>query len=140
MTPDEYKALAAKPARSKYGAKPCYRCLSCGADPGQKVRRCPYCQAEFIERFASLAEGRYYDRLRLRQHAGEITDLKCHPVWTLHARNGGAVCKVEMDFSFVVPGQGMQVVDVKGRDTDKSKLKRLFFEEEYKIPVQIVRA
>ena len=89
--------------------------------------------------FDSLAEARRYMELKLLLKTGDIADLEVHPKYPLHCR-GEVICKVIMDFAYIDARTGAEVIeDVKGVDTDISKLKRKFFEAEYRKKVTLVR-
>lgn len=127
--------------QNKYGARKTWRCLSCGGDPGRPVDRCPACQSESIEMFDSLAEARHYDGLWLRQRAGEIEGLQCHPRYPIVIA-GEHICDVVADFAFVIPGQGIKAQDVKGgkaTDTAVSRLKRKLLAATARIEIEVVK-
>lgn len=86
--------------------------------------------------FKSIAESEYYSELKLRQFAGGIHDLKCHPVYELqpsfHYRDPVTNRKrkarpitYEADFSYVVTETGKTVVaDVKPDWRDRQGKRR----------------
>lgn len=69
------------------------------------------CEIDGI-RFASKKEARHYQRLKLLQRTGHISELKCHPSFDLGI-NGILVCKYVADFSYVENSEKI-VCDVKG--------------------------
>lgn len=67
--------------------------------------------------FDSKAEARYYqDELRIRELAGDITDLQLQPRFDL-AVNGETITRYTADFSFRDRTGCMHVVDVKSAPT-----------------------
>ena len=90
-------------------------------------------------RFDSKAEARRYGDLVLLAKAGQITNLKVHPVYVMMV-NGFEVCKYEADFTYwVLPGfergwpetvtrfensRWFVVEDVKGKRTAEYQLKK----------------
>jgi hypothetical protein len=97
------------------------------------------CQLDGIN-FDSLSERRYYSVLKLRQEGEEITALKIHPRYPIII-NDIKVCDVELDFEYYDKAdKTVHYVDVKGKDTDMSRLKRKMIEAEYDIKVEIVRS
>lgn len=79
--------------------------------------------------FDSKAEFNRYQDLMWLVKGGQITDLRVH---TLHPIiiNGVQVCEVEDDFSYTERGQRIHE-DVKGADTDMSRLKRKLVQAAY---------
>lgn len=89
-------------------------------------------------RFDSLLEANRYGELKILERAGEVSDIKVHPVFPVEV-NGIQVCKVILDFSYT-DKNGCQVhEDTKGQDTALSRLKRRMVEAAYSIDVVIVR-
>jgi hypothetical protein len=107
MTAEEYRK-SLKSGRSKYGNR---RVVADGYT------------------FDSKAEHAEYQRLRLRERAGDISKLVVHPKYTVlesfHTSDGGSVPGIvyEADFSYIERGREI-VVDVKGRQTDVFKIKK----------------
>lgn len=88
--------------------------------------------------FDSKAEAKHYGELKILEMAGEISEIRVHPVFKIEI-NGIAVCKVILDFSYLdVNGRDVHV-DVKGNDTALSRLKRRMVEAAYSINVVLVR-
>lgn len=126
------------PRANKFNARKSYRCLACGAAQPGKVEACTYCREPRVHTFDSRAEARHYDALRTQLNAGFITELQIHPRFELTA-HGKKIGTYTADFCYVVPGQGVRVIDVKGRDTDASRLRRKLFSAQTGIPVEVVR-
>lgn len=102
MTAAEYRAAAAKPKASKY------RNARTAID-GIK--------------FASKKEAKRYAELKLRERAGEITQLRCHPRYEL-AIKGILICTYVADFAYVrllPPARGGQWVVVEDVKSDATK-------------------
>ena len=112
-----------------------------GASLPGKAAACIHCGSERVHTFDSRAEARHYDALRLKLKAGFISGLEVHPRYPLYV-NGKPLGYYEADFTYVVPGEGVRVVDVKGgkaTDTPQSRWKRKHFEYQTGIPVEVVR-
>lgn len=80
-------------------------------------------------RFASRAEATRYSELRLMAAAGAITELRCHPSYTLlpKVRIGGETVRAARytaDFAYVEDGVTV-VEDVKSRPTSATAAYRL---------------
>ena len=88
--------------------------------------------------FASRAEARHYDRLKILERAGEITDLELQPRFDLHV-NGVNVGFYKADFRFVDRDGQTVVQDVKGVKTPVYRLKKKMLKAEYGIDIQEVR-
>lgn len=100
--------------------------------------------------FDSQIEGEVYRGLRDLQERGLIVDLKVHPYWLFKHPNGqylvirsprfanGRKVKYTADFSFR-DATGLRVWDVKGMDTDVSRLKRSLMELFHGIVVEVVK-
>jgi len=86
--------------------------------------------------FDSIDESRRYAELKLLQRAGEISDLRVHPVYLLQKSfrtpEGKSVrsIKYEADFDYVENGVTV-VEDVKGVETAAFKLKHKMFLKKY---------
>ena len=90
-------------------------------------------------KFDSLAEGRHYSELKLRERAGEISDIEVHPEFKIEI-NGMPVCKVIADFRYWdIKGETKRVEDVKGMDTALSKLKRKLVMACFGVYIEIIR-
>ena len=88
-------------------AKPLRLCLQCmgAALPDEKKCRC----GGKIETFDSTAEAKHFCKLKLRERAGEIFGLQCHPKFELNVRpndysghEGMHVCYYSPDFLYVL--------------------------------------
>ncbi len=102
-------------------------------------------------RFASLKEAERYQHLKFLERAGEIRDLKIHPKFPLTCDGKPLVLRSERypngrkvnyyaDFEYIDCETGARVIeDVKGMDTQLSKLKRSIVEANYGVSVTIVR-
>lgn len=138
----EYRAMVAKPKGrgrgNKYGARQAFRCAACGGEAKDRETPCPACRGADILRFDSKAEARRYDVLRQRQQLGEIHGLTLQDRFSIHV-NGRKVSTWRADFSYYDRDRRLHVEDVKGRDTDASRLRRRAVEAEYGITIEIVR-
>jgi len=90
----------------------------------------------------STAESRRCDELQLMEQAGLIRDLEAHPQRRYRLDvNGVHVCDYLADFTYYDVERGRPVVeDVKGHQTDVSKLKLKLMEACHGIAVEIVRS
>lgn len=88
----------------------------------------------------SAGEAKWYDRLRLREKAGEISHLVMEPSWDISI-NGEHVCKVSADASYfdVIEGK-RHTVDYKGieGETPLSKLKRKLVHAQHGVVIEVV--
>ena len=89
-------------------------------------------------RFASKAEAKRYQELRLLERAGEITALELQPRYPIHShRTGERVMVYVADFRYLAKGARVTTVeDVKGVKTPVYRLKKKFAEAEYGIQIQ----
>lgn len=130
-----------KRAGNKFNARRAYRCLACGAAQPGKSAACIYCHEKRVHSFDSRAEARRYDALRLKQNARLISDLRVHPRYELFVK-GDLIGRYVADFSYLTPGEGVVIEDVKGAratDTALSRWKRKHLEAQAGIPVTVVR-
>lgn len=93
--------------------------------------------------FASKAERRRYDELRLLEYEGEITDLRVQPEYVLQEafkRDGKTIRPIVYRADFAYRENGRQIAeDVKGVATAVFKLKyRLFLKRYPEIDLRIV--
>lgn len=88
--------------------------------------------------FDSQAEARHYEELKLLERAGEITEIRVHPIFQIEIE-GRPICKVILDFAFIDKNGSDIFQDVKGVSTALSKLKKKMVEAAYGIDVEIVR-
>jgi hypothetical protein len=88
--------------------------------------------------FDSGREAAYYLDLKVRQTAGEIRELRCHPVFELHGAGGKRIGKFTPDFDYILVATDQKVVvDVKSKPTrtEAYMLRKRLFEAEYGIPL-----
>lgn len=106
-------------------------------------------------RFASKAEARRYQELKMLEKAGEIDDLELQPSFPLHTASTtgqfGEAIKAAAgtrntlvghyrgDFRYLDRKRGRVVEDVKGMDTPMSRWKRKHVALQYGVVVEIVR-
>ena len=93
-------------------------------------------------RFASKAEAKHYGVLKIRERAGEITDLELQPEYPIIV-NGVRVAIYRADFRFMgrtKHGYIQMIVDVKGMRTPVYKLKKKLVEALYGITITEVKA
>lgn len=83
--------------------------------------------------FDSKAESVRYAELRLREQAGEISNLRCQVKFPI-AVNGVHVCDYIADFTYYADGQFV-VEDVKGMKTPVYRLKKKLTEAIYKFEI-----
>lgn len=135
-----YLALVAPKAkgRSKYGAVAAFRCEACGGEAKDRETPCPACRGIAILRFDSKAEARRYDQLRQRQKLGDISGLVRQERFQITV-DGQAIGSWRADFSYTDRAGARHVEDVKGKDTDASRLRRRAVEAQYGITIEIVR-
>lgn len=113
----------------------CPRCmLMVSTSPKGHPSDCP---GELV-RFDSKAEAQHYRRLSARARAGAITDLRRQVRWPIYA-GGQVAAHYVADFQYqTVPDGQLCVEDVKGYDTDLSKLKRKLVEMTHGITVELI--
>ena len=89
-------------------------------------------------RFASKAEARRYQELKLLERAGEIHNLETHPKYTLVV-NDQVICTYTADFRYEENGEVI-VEDVKSRPTMtySYKLKKKLMKAIYNIDIKEV--
>jgi len=104
------------PATNKFGAKRSYSAL-CGRE------------------FASQAERQRGEELHFLEMAGEITDLVYQPKWVLSAKPH---VTYSADFQYDQEGQ-TTVEDVKGFDTDASRVRRAWVKQLHGVEVKLVK-
>jgi hypothetical protein len=95
-------------------------------------------------KFDSTKEANRYTQLLLMQRAGEISKLRHHPRFPLTCGSrpvmyqSNRAAYYEADFEYTLPDGRVVVEDVKGYDTQVSKLKRAVLRAETGIVVKIV--
>ena len=85
-------------------------------------------------RFASRAEGRYYQQLKIMHKGGLIKDFIIQPVYTLHAG-----IKYIGDFDIIHNNGDIETVDVKGVETGVFRIKRRLFRQDYGRDITIIK-
>ncbi len=89
-------------------------------------------------RFDSKREAQRYLQLLMLQRAGDIADLELQPEFVIATKPRKRVYRA--DFRYTETGTGATVVeDVKGFDTETSRLKRALVFDQYGIEVQIIK-
>lgn len=98
------------------------------------------CQMDGVT-FDSQLEANYYTSvIKPAELAGLINGVVIHPPYPITI-NGITVSRPKLDFSYgdVKTGKSF-AVDVKGFDTDMSRLKRKMIEAQYGIMVHVIKA
>lgn len=116
------------------------------AEMNQKLQRANKFKNVWTEvdgiKFQSKAEAKHYSVLKLRERAGEITDLKLQPRYPLIV-NDVMVGHAIPDFSYMDPSKAetgmLQLIDVKGVATPLFKFKAKLFHAIYGIQIQVVK-
>ena len=85
--------------------------------------------------FDSKAEARRADDLVLLERAGEISELEFQPRWVLSRK---PLVSYRADFRYKDNGRTV-VEDVKGKDTDASRVRRAWLKQLHGIEVEIIR-
>lgn len=111
----EYRELAGKPRRNKYGVGPVEQRTVEGRI------------------FHSIAEAKRYAELLLLEHAGYIRKLELQPVYEFKI-DGVTVFKYVSDFKYM-EGCTEKVEDVKGMKTPVYRLKKRLIEAQFKIKI-----
>ena len=88
--------------------------------------------------FDSKMEAKRYGELKLLEKEGTIENLEVHPLYFIAVR-GIHVCKVILDFRYLVHKITWVYEDVKGHDNALSRLKRKMVEAQLGIKVQVVK-
>ena len=83
--------------------------------------------------FASKAEARRYQELKILQQSGFISGLTLQPTYALRV-NGLVVCTYKADFAYVEAKKSI-VEDVKGYKTPVYRLKKKLFEAIYRVKI-----
>jgi hypothetical protein len=89
---------------------------------------------------ASKGQAEFFDRLRLRLRAGEISHLELEPAFEIRI-NGEVVCTVKADASYFDEREGRRhTIDYKGveGDTPVSRLKRKLVKAAHGVDIEIV--
>ena len=89
--------------------------------------------------FASKMESAGYDWLKLREKAGEITEIKCQQSVTLAEGNGHTV-RWKLDFSFrIVATDQLEYLEIKGFETKQYRLKLKLYKMRPPAPLTIMK-
>lgn len=88
-------------------------------------------------RFHSKRESQHYVKLRKELAEGKISNLELQPVYPITI-NGTKICKYIADFRYIRDGSEI-VEDVKGMDTQLSKIKRKLVKALYGVDVQVIK-
>lgn len=93
-------------------------------------------------RFASKAEARRYNELRMLELAGQIAELECQPRFEIHALDGTRVGKFSADFRYFDRSTKRVVVeDVKGGKATRTEaylLRKRLVEAEHSVTIREV--
>lgn len=87
------------------------------------------------EFFASKGEAEYAEQLRIRELAGEISELTYHVVYTLSKK---PKVTIEVDFRYKENGQVVHE-DFKGHETRDYRTKRIWLEQQQGILIKLIR-
>lgn len=96
--------------------------------------------------FDSKAEARYYQELKLRKLAGDVKSFTCQPRYELlpgFSKGGNKIRPMAYiaDFEIIHNDGSLEVIDVKGKETEAFKLKRKLFDFTYRdLKLTIVKA
>jgi hypothetical protein len=92
--------------------------------------------------FDSQAEHRRYCELKLLATANEVSDLRIHPKYVLHAgADGKKIGSYSADFAYNAGvNETLVIEDVKGVRTPLYKWKKKHFEAEYNLKITEVQA
>lgn len=87
-------------------------------------------------RFDSAAEARYYQQLKMRKAAKDISDFELQPEFVLlpkFRKNGKAYrgIKYKADFKIYHLDGSIEIIDVKGVRTPVYQMKKQLFEDRY---------
>jgi uncharacterized membrane protein len=96
--------------------------------------------------FASRAEGRYYEHLLDLMHDGVVESFEMQKPYTLldkfpHPKTGKTIRAIKYvpDFEVIYTDGRVEVVDVKGMQTDVFRMKCKLFMFRYQIPLVLVK-
>ena len=157
-------AFRASGASTGRRAKPKRFCLRCEEPVFGAGKSCDIC-GKPAERFDSTAEYNHFHKLRLRERAGEIFALRCHPRFELNVRpneynghEGAHICYYSPDFCYAIkdkyssrgivvyeeikPGKLVKSGKLKGQKkpvmTADAALKIKLFQALYNVKVNII--
>ena len=96
--------------------------------------------------FSSRAEGRYYEHLLDLMHDGVVESFEMQKPYTLldkfpHPKTGKTIRAIKYvpDFEVIYTDGRVEVVDVKGMQTDVFRMKCKLFMFRYQIPLVLVK-
>ena len=96
--------------------------------------------------FASKSEGRYYQHLLGLMESGVVESFEMQKPYTLldkfpHPKTGKTIRAIKYvpDFEVIYTDGRVEVVDVKGMQTDVFRMKRKLFMFRYQIPLVLVK-
>ena len=96
--------------------------------------------------FDSKAEGRYYEHLLKLKKTGVVEDFEMQKPYTLldkfpHPKTGKTIRAIKYvpDFEVIYTDGRVEVVDVKGMQTDVFRMKCKLFMFRYQIPLVLVK-
>lgn len=94
--------------------------------------------------FDSLIEAKYYIYLKEKQSRGEIQGFKCQPVFLLQEafkKDGQTFRRIDYkaDFEVTYPDNSIEIIDVKGMETEAFKIKRKLFEHKYPYKLTLIK-
>lgn len=119
ISADEYRDLAAKPKRNKYGVAPVEQRTADGIV------------------FASAAECRRYGQLKLLEKSGYIKKLELQPKFVFEI-DGKPIFSYFSDFGYR-EGMTQVIEDTKGFQTPLFRLKRKLIEAKFKIKIRLTK-
>lgn len=91
--------------------------------------------------FASKAEARRYQELKLLERAGKISGLKLQPRYPLNAEDGTKIATYVADFEYLSEFNGRTYTeDVKGVETPAFRLKSKLFEAQYGRKIVLIKS
>lgn len=93
--------------------------------------------------FDSRAEAKYYEQLKWLKKAKQINDFKLQPKFLLQEafkKNGITIRKIEYKADFEIHNLdgSVEIIDVKGVETEAFKIKKKLFEKRYPYPLKLV--
>ncbi|MCM3573313.1 DUF1064 domain-containing protein [Mesobacillus subterraneus] len=93
--------------------------------------------------FDSRAEAKYYEQLKWLKKAKQIKDFKLQPKFLLQEafkKNGNTIRKIEYKADFEIHNLdgSVEIIDVKGVETEAFKIKKKLFEKRYPYSLKLV--
>lgn len=94
-------------------------------------------------KFDSRAEAKYYEQLKWLKKAKQIKDFKLQPIFLLQEafkKNGNTIRKIEYKADFEIHNLdgSVEIIDVKGVETEAFKIKKKLFEKRYPYSLKLV--